>query len=39
MSILSNQDLNDIFNSNEFLLNYDDYIKKKECLNKLYKLL
>ena len=29
MSIISNQDLNDIFNSNEFVLNYDDYIKKE----------
>ena len=31
MSILSIKDLNDIFNSNEFVLNYDDYITKREC--------
>lgn len=31
MSILSIKDLNGIFDSNEFVLNYDDYIKKKEC--------
>ena len=31
MSILSNQDLNNIFDSNEFKLNYNDYISRKEC--------
>ena len=31
MSILSNQDLNDIFDSEDFKTNYDEYIKKKEC--------
>jgi hypothetical protein len=31
MSILSNQDLNDIFDSGDFKTNYDEYIKKKEC--------
>ena len=31
MSILSNQDLNDIFDSEDFKTNYDEYISKKEC--------
>jgi hypothetical protein len=31
MSILSVNDLNNIFDSCEFKLNYDDYILKKEC--------
>ena len=31
MNILSIQDFNNILDSNEFKLNYNDYIKKKEC--------
>lgn len=31
MSILSIKDLNNIFDSNEFSLNYNDYILRKEC--------
>lgn len=31
MSILSNQDLNNIFDSEDFKTNYGEYIKKKEC--------
>tara|TARA_B100001094_G_scaffold112170_2_gene108044 strand:- start:4913 stop:5725 length:813 start_codon:yes stop_codon:yes gene_type:complete len=31
MSILSIQDLNDIFDSEDFKTNYDEYISKKEC--------
>lgn len=31
MNILSIKDYNDILDSNEFKLNYNDYIKKKEC--------
>ena len=31
MNILSIQDFNNILDSNEFKLNYDDYITKKEC--------
>jgi len=31
MSILSIQDLNNIFDSEDFKTNYDDYISGKEC--------
>ena len=31
MNILSIQDFNNILDSNEFKLNYNDYITKKEC--------